>query len=136
MLTSRPIDTEQLGNHFTDWLLGKQDLRLKLRALAVLLLLVVLGFYVIKDYHARSVRTASYQRLIQAENKHDYQQAVEAAETFLTHPPVIVADKREEEVLKYYNEALVLWVARQSNIPQAELAAHLARYRQFAVKRP
>ncbi len=124
-----------LGDPFDYWLLSGQNLRLKFQALAAIMLLAVVCGFVIKDTRTRSIREASYQRLIQASNKHDYKRVVEEAETFLSHPVLATADDREEDVIKRYEEALVRWAARQFGVAEGDLTAHFERYRQLTAQR-
>jgi hypothetical protein len=130
-LASRTAAAKQLGEPFDYWLLSKKDLRLKLQTLAAVVLLSMTGAFALKDMRARRIREATYQHLLQASNEHDYKQVIEDAEAFLAHPMVAATDGRDGEVVNRYNEALVLWVARQSGATQADLATHLERYRQL-----
>lgn len=127
--------SQQAAPSFDFWLLSGRDLRLKIQAVAALVLLFVAGTIFIFDMYARHVRDASYQSVIQGSQTRNYLQVIEGAETFLSHPLIASGDIRDEEVIEHYNKALVLWVARQPGQINTDVSARVERYRQLVGNR-
>jgi hypothetical protein len=123
--------SQQTDLPFYFWLFSRRDLRLKVQAAAALILLVGVGVVFVNDSWARSVRSASYQSILQGADEGNYLQVIEGAESFLSHPLIATNDAREKEVIEHYNKALVLWVARQPGEINPEVAARIERYQQL-----
>lgn len=135
MLAATEPSPKQAGEPMDYWLMSRRDLRLKLQGVAAIVLLLVVGGLIFKDLRARSIRTATYHNILQAANDRQYLQVIQGAENFLSHPLVATDDARDAEVIKLYNEALVLWVARQPGSLNTEAENHVKRYRELVERR-
>ncbi|HEU4766347.1 MAG TPA: hypothetical protein VFS77_03205, partial [Pyrinomonadaceae bacterium] len=120
---------------FQYWLLSGKGRRLKFQVAAAVILFVVVSSVFVIDMRARSVRTNSYQSILQGETNGNYLQVIDAAEAFLSHPLVMTADDRDAEVVKRYSEALVMWVARQPGEGSSEITTRVERYQQLVGNR-
>ncbi|HEU4710818.1 MAG TPA: hypothetical protein VFS76_04595 [Pyrinomonadaceae bacterium] len=128
---SRSRKQKETALPFRTWLLSKRERRLKLQVAAAVVIFLVAGVVFLVDLRARSVRTASYQSILQGETNGNYLQVIDGAEAFLSHPLVMLADDRDAEVVKRYSEALVMWVARQPGEGTPEITTRVERYQQL-----
>lgn len=117
------------------WLFSRSDLRIKLQTAVAFILLFSAGLALVTDWNAQRVRATSYQTIVKGINDREYLQVIEAAEDFLSHPPLMTTDPREKDVIEHYNQALFLWVARQPGELSPEATAHLERHQQLVGSR-
>ena len=108
------------------WIWSPEDKRIKLQALAAMILFILACVIGVVEHGHRSIRDASYARLADSMAHGDFTDAMNEAELFLsTH--VLAADSREPVVARLYSEALVRWFSTQPE-ESKELAQHLQRY--------
>ncbi len=126
---------QQTNPPFYFWLFSRKDLRVKFQAVGALILLFGVSAIFMNNWWARSVRSASYESIIQGISNRNHLQVIDAAEKFLSHPLIATTDARDQEVIKQYNKALILWVARQPGEINPEVAARIERYQQLVGNR-
>jgi tetratricopeptide (TPR) repeat protein len=129
-----PAAVKQLNEPFSYWFISARNPRLKFLALAAMIILIVACTFSATDARARYIRSQSYQDMRQAEENHDYSRVMDAAESFLSHPIMLVSDDRDEEVVKRYQEAIVRWSARQPDLLRPEVVSRIERYRELVRK--
>lgn len=112
------------------WLFSRQDLRVKLQAVAAVVVLVVAGIWYVTDTRSRDVREQAYQSIAQAVAAGADEDVIRAAETFLS-AKVAAHDKREDEVLRHYDAAFARWFVANSYALDEEGQRRIGRYRQL-----
>lgn len=122
-----------LPEPFGYWLFRRKDLGTKALAAAALLLFFFAGALWVRETRARRTRDDAYRQVVEAVEKRRYQDVLDGAESFLSHPPLSAEDGRKDKVLAFYKDSLLRFVIRQDG---AELnpasAERLARYRRLA----
>jgi hypothetical protein len=108
------------------WIWSPDDKRIKLQAIAAMILLVFACAVGVIQHSHRSIRDASYARLTDSMAHGNFAQAITEAETFLS-ASVLAADSREPMVTRLYSEGLVRWFSTQPE-ESRELTEHLQRY--------
>jgi hypothetical protein len=118
---------------FGYWLFSRQHAGTKAVAAVALLLFLLAGGLWARESRARSARDAAYRQVIEAIDKRQYQEVLDGAESFLSHPPLKAEDGRRTQVLAYYKDALVRFVMRQDGGELSPASAErIARYRRLA----
>lgn len=110
------------------WLFSRQDIRLKAQATIASLLVLTTGGLLIRDSVVRTTRNTAYQQILSAHQQQEYLAVVKGAEAFLSRAPLSGKDDRNQQVKQLYSEALVRWLARQSNQPQPDTQKRIDRY--------
>jgi hypothetical protein len=125
-----PISTRrQFGTEpFLGWLFSRQNIRLKLQAVIAIILVLTAGMVTIQDLSIRSAQNAAYQQILEAEQQQDVLGVVQGAEAFFEPTPLNKNDKRNQQVMKLYSEALVRWMAQQENPGSEQAQLHVERY--------
>jgi hypothetical protein len=111
------------------WLFSRQDIRLKAQATIASLLVLTTGGLLIRESIVRTTRNTTYQQILSAHQQQEYLAVLEGAEAFLSHAPLSGKDDRSQQVKQLYSEALVRWLAQQSNQPQSDVQQRIDRYR-------
>jgi tetratricopeptide (TPR) repeat protein len=112
------------------WVYGGQDIGLKLRLVATVILVGIAGVLFIHDKQQRDMRDDAYDIVLSRGAKSDYSGVVNAANEFFSAQP-FSRDPREEDVRAASQEALVRWVSSlHGDLTPAEQNL-IARYRQI-----
>ncbi len=111
------------------WVFSGRDLRIKLQAVAAILLLGSVGVLAGREEIRGGRRDAAYAQLLAARDRNDDSRIMEAAETFLANP-LLAKDGREETVENLYSEAVVRNVLSGAPL-DGGLQPHLDRYREL-----
>ena len=115
---------------FLEWLVSNEGRGLKLQCVAAIVLATVVGYFGVREYSHREIRSSAYGEIHRARDQGDYVKTMDAAERFLGSK-VIGRDARTTEVEGLYSEALVRWFEQEH--PSADIAgSRLARFRELA----
>jgi tetratricopeptide (TPR) repeat protein len=127
LLTTAHTSKQPGGAPFMGWIYSGQDLGMKLRWAAILVLVAV-GFALgLKDGVARARCDRAFAALTQAAKRDDAPGVMAAAEQFLSVHP-FATDPREPEVISAYRRAMVEWFAGLRKVTDADQTT-IARFR-------
>jgi hypothetical protein len=89
------------------------------------------GILWMRDAWYGRARDNAFRQIVASKERSQYLGVIEGAEAFLSHPRLGGADGREDKVIGYYREAIVLWAVDQNSVENAALTSRLNRYRQL-----
>lgn len=92
-----------------EWMLSRQDPRLKIQSLAAIVLLLLAGSWSWRESQSREVRDVAYEQLLEADKAGESLALLAAAETFLSTPLHGQDKPREQKVVDIYSEGLARW---------------------------
>lgn len=114
-----------------EWLLSRQDLRVKLQGLAAAVLLLLAGTWSWEEGHNRELRDTAYEQILEANAAGEKIAVLQGAEAFLSTPLRGGDDRREQQVLDIYSENLTRWIVEERNVLDEEDRQRIERYRQL-----
>jgi hypothetical protein len=113
---------------FAFWLFSSKDRRIKLQAVAAILLVLLVGFLAIRDLSVRAARSAAFTRIVAAAEREDALGIIQGAEAFFSNRPLSGVDGRDQQVIDLYTEAFVRWFVGLDSAPDTDAEAHVDRY--------
>jgi hypothetical protein len=113
------------------WLFSVKDMRIKVQAVAAVILVLLVGWLAIHDVSVRMARNAAYTRIVEAARDQEALGIIEGVEAYFGNQPLFGSDGRDEQVRALYTEAFVRWFAELSGEPDPDSETHIARYQAF-----
>lgn len=134
ILTTAPRRGRKSGEPVAYWLFSRQDTKLKVFAAAAAVILCLAATLWLRDVWYRRTRDSAFRVIVASKEQEQHLNTIEAAEAFLSHPPLTGSDGRENKVIRYYQEAILHWVTDQNGVGNPALTSHLNRYRQLVAQ--
>ena len=117
---------------FLPWLFSRQNPILKMQMGSALVALLIAGGLGLYELSTRSIRASAYAQLLDANQRDEFINVMESAETFLSRTPLSGKDARESQVRDLYSQAFVNWFMQQPALPQdSDVQSHVNRYQKL-----
>jgi hypothetical protein len=123
------------GEPFAFWLFSNQDKRIKVQAVVAVILVLLVGWLVVRDLSVRAARDTAYAQIVEAAGNQDPLGIIEGAEIYFTNKPLSGRDRRDEQVQALYTEAFVRWFVGLEGEPDADAQTRIERYQALILDR-
>jgi len=117
---------------FIPWLLSTQDKRIKIQAIAAIVVAIITGCIIMRERAIVAKRDNAYQTILAAKQVQNDEAVLKASKEFFNNTSLLKKDERTAQILAIYEESLVRWFPQQTEGKvQPENNEYLELYKQL-----
>ncbi len=117
---------------FIPWLLSTQDKRVKIQAIAAIVVVIITGYIIMRERAIVAKRENAYQTILAAKQVQNDEAVLKASKEYFNNTSLLKKDERTAQILAIYEESLVRWFPQQAEGKvQPENNEYLELYKQL-----